>query len=221
MRFKNVLDFLLGIIYPEHCVCCNKEIAYNKTFCDDCKLLLNDAPVNISTSGLAISKIHARYVYKSPASDIVKTYKFKHKKAYSDILSQWVYEAFIANCSASDYDIATCVPMTNKEMKEKGFNHNALILKKFAEKANIKYDPNLLLKTRETSMQVRLGAKDRMENMKNLYIASEENVKGLRILVIDDVFTTGATMNECARAFLTAGAIKVEAICATVSIKTY
>ena len=106
-------------------------------------------------------------------------------------------------------DIVTSVPINRIKKWRRGFNQSELIAKAVAERMGKQY--RILLKDRyKFKTQKKLSYRDRFLNILNRYkIINEKFIRGKNILVIDDIFTTGATLNECARILLSAGASKV------------
>lgn len=100
--------------------------------------------------------------------------------------------------------------MHRKKQRARGYNQANLIAKEIAENLGLHYDGGLLEKTSSTAAQHTLSAAERKSNLEGVYrVPFPEQVRGKRILVVDDVITTGATMSECARALRAAGAVWV------------
>ena len=102
------------------------------------------------------------------------------------------------------------IPLSRKKLKERGFNQAQEIAKELSLSLKIPLLSDVLLKIKETSAQVELQGKDRQENIKGVFVCQKPDlIKSKKIILIDDVFTTGATMEECARVLKTAGAKEV------------
>ena len=114
-------------------------------------------------------------------------------------------------------EIIVPVPMTEKDEKKRGFNQSELLARDIGERLNIPVLP-ALSKTKDTAPQKELSGRARRENVKGCFSAAyAEYLAGRRILLVDDVFTTGATANECARTLLSAGAASVSVLTAAVT----
>jgi competence protein ComFC len=100
------------------------------------------------------------------------------------------------------------VPLSIKGLRERGFNQSLLIAKFISRRIKVPLLMDLLFKKRETRPQIGLSAKQRMLNLKNVFGVREE-IKGLRLLLVDDVMTTGATVTECSKQLIKAGAKEV------------
>jgi len=101
-----------------------------------------------------------------------------------------------------NFDIITSVPLTNKRLRSRKYNQSAILAQELARKLNKKCNNLLLKKTKETKVQAGLSKKDRQKNLKNAFKVNpryKEQLTAKNILIIDDVYTTGSTLNECAR----------------------
>lgn len=97
------------------------------------------------------------------------------------------------------------VPLSRKSLRERGFNQTLLLSRVIAEHRGIPVYMDALCKNKETLPQISLGADKRMSNLKNAFEV-KGNVAGLRLILLDDVMTTGATARECSKAIIKAGA---------------
>ncbi len=104
------------------------------------------------------------------------------------------------------------VPLHPERLRQREFNQTALIARNLSQKLKIPLALNALMKIKETSPQTGIPRTERLRNVKNAYSASPEKVSGRDLLLIDDVITTGATVSECSRILMKAGAKKVTII---------
>ena len=130
-------------------------------------------------------------------------YKFNEKP--------YIYETFVTfiknNSKAcrkiKKYDIIIPVPISKKRKKQRGYNQSSLFARELAKELQIKYLENMLIKTKNNVPQSTLDQANRGENVKGVYELSKMNVKNdfiaQNILIIDDIFTTGSTLNECSK----------------------
>lgn len=112
-------------------------------------------------------------------------------------------------------DAITCVPLSRNSMKDRGYNQSEAVARILSKKYGVPF-VRAVKKIRETEPQNKLERKERIRNLKGAFEAS--GCKGMKILVVDDVFTTGATLNETAKALLSAGASAVRGIVAARSV---
>ena len=132
-----------------------------------------------------------------------------------------LFSAFINFWGINSIDIIVPVPLHIKRFRKRGFNQAYLLVrdwKQIAENlnlglSNIRIDTNVLIKSRRTDPQTGLDRKKRMTNIKNAFsIRDQAIIKNKRILLVDDVYTTGATANECAKALLRGNAEYVDVL---------
>jgi ComF family protein len=107
-------------------------------------------------------------------------------------------------------DIIIPVPISKKRMNERGYNQAELIAKKLSTLLNIKYNKNTLIKIRDTKRQSELPKEERNKNIKNSFkLADTYSISSKNVILIDDVFTTGVTANECSKELKKGGAHKI------------
>lgn len=106
-------------------------------------------------------------------------------------------------------EIMIPVPLGKKRLKERGYNQVGLVAQPLAYELGLKYEPDALQKTRETRSQVGLTASQRSENVQDAYQAEAQVVKEKSVAIMDDVATTGSTIEACTAALRSAGAQEV------------
>lgn len=154
-------------------------------------------------------------VYDGKARELVYALKFGGRKYIARTLGAMMSDAFLS--SGEEGEIIVPVPMTDAERKKRGFNQSELLAREVGRRLNIPVLP-ALVKIRDTRPQKELSGKERAENLKGCFaVAYGEYVAGRKILLVDDVFTTGATANECARTLLKGKARKVNVLTAAVT----
>ena len=96
------------------------------------------------------------------------------------------------------YDIIIPVPVHRKRKRLRGYNQSELIAKELAKKLKLKVYTDVLVKINNNKVQSKLNKEERMKNVKNVYkIINKEKIKNKNIIILDDIYTTGATINEC------------------------
>lgn len=190
------------------CKTCGEKILEGNTYCDRCKL----EKYNFSQS-------RSFAVYDDISSKIVKRFKYNGKKYYAENIAKLMAEngEYFENI-----DYLTFVPIGKERRRERGFNQAEEIAKVLSE---IKSIPvvEFLEKTGSEKHQAGLSQKDRQKNLSGTIVLNEDNknlLKGKNILIIDDVFTTGATLSECARVLKSQRANKPNEICCYTFAKT-
>ena len=111
------------------------------------------------------------------------------------------------------YDIIVPVPISKKRMKDRGYNQSFLIASDIAKKSKIKLEKNVIKKEQNNTPQSLLDKSGREKNVVNVYkIVNKQKIINKKILLIDDIFTTGATVNECSKMLKISGAEKVDVL---------
>ena len=178
----------------EMCPLCGRKTARSE-FCMECKA---KPPVY----AIAASP----FVYEGGAALLIK--KFKGGAGYlKNYLADKICKAIK---DFPEYDCIVCVPMTRRAKSRRGFNQSELLAKAVSERVGKPFIKGAVEKRRETSAQKELTRKERSKNLAGCFrVVKREEVKGKRVLVVDDILTTGATAEEMAKALLKAGAKKV------------
>jgi ComF family protein len=210
---------LLDIIMPSRCVGCGRPVSSRQNhLCRTCSvripflsdtcpvcsgLLENGACRTCADRHWYFTKNLTVAEYSGIAREIIRRLKFKKIRGLHIIL------AAIAKKKLDGHefraDIITWVPMNARKKWARGFNQSELIAKKLSKLTGIPCRP-LLREKRGTETQRELGIRDRFINALNRYHAVPNKfIRGRSILLVDDVYTTGATINECARQLLSAG----------------
>ena len=100
------------------------------------------------------------------------------------------------------YDIIIPVPISKKRYKERGYNQSSIIARNIAKRFDLKYIEDVLIKNKDNIPQSLLKKEDREDNVKKIYTLNPkriDSIKNKKILIVDDIFTTGNTVNECAK----------------------
>lgn len=211
---------LLNLLFPKHCVVCKKEGSF---LCDDCLSLIEINPFRYCLCEKLkkedkCNNCKNRYLDKIfSASDynnkIVKTAIHKFKYSYIKELSLPFSFLILkhlenVNCSIDNSFVLVPVPLSQKKIRKRGFNQSEEIAKNISKVTGLLLDSNCLIKIKENKSQAELNKTERINNIKNVFKVTKE-LKNKNILLIDDVYTTGSTMEECSKELKKAGANKV------------
>lgn len=232
-----VMRALKEAVYPENVTCdvCGEELAaatrYN--LCGGCSAVMPftegrvcascGAPISdeadfclrCQRSDFAFRMNRSALLYDGAARELVYSLKFGGKKYIGKLLGAMMSDAFLR--FGMEADIAVPVPMTAEEIKKRGFNQSELLAAETGKRLSLPVLP-ALIKAKETVPQKELGGRERAENLKGVFTAAySEWIRGRKILLVDDVFTTGATADECSRTLLAAGVKSVSVLTAAVT----
>ena len=201
-------------MFPLNLTCnlCGREVFYREIFCDECmsslhfigdekcltcgRATVDSVEVCSSCDGWAVDLARSVFTYDDGAAKLVQKLKYSGAKYLADIIAGYMAKVYVKNSFAPD--IMTFVPMTDKELYERGFNHSEALAKSLAKKFDIRVI-DLLIKKEDTKNQVGLTTEERRKNLKGSFVLSDPKaVEGKKILLVDDVLTTGATSGEIA-----------------------
>lgn len=153
------------------------------------------------------------FKYTDIIRDTIIKYKFNEKSYLYKTFSYLILNNEKIINYINKYDYIICVPIHKKRKKSRGYNQSELIIKDVCKNnKNIKIENNILIKIKNVKPQSSLDKKARVTNIKNAYILNMKNKEKIldkKILIFDDIYTTGSTANECARVLKTYGAKKV------------
>ena len=194
------------ILATQYCIYCDKP-SFNGYTHLECIKKQKDIPIQT----ISIFK------YENLIRDVIKTSKYGSKRFMA--LKKLSYEAsyliYELNFNFEKY-ICIPVPSSKSKYKYRGFNQAKIIADIISKKLNIPLDDSILTREKDTKAQFSLNKKDRFNNIKNAFKVNKD-IKGINILIIDDVITTGSTIREISKVLYAAGAKKVK--CLTVSKK--
>lgn len=189
------------------CIRCGCPISGEQSFCGHC-----------NAEKIYYLRAYSAFVYKDGIQRIVHQIKFGNKGAMCQQLAY--YLAYLISKHNIDYDIVCCVPMTARAEKVRGYNQARLLSMALCQIVDKHCFVDALIKTKDTVSQEQLSRKQRLTNVDNAYaVVDKALVKDKRVLLIDDVKTTGATLNQCSKALIKAGASSV--VCLTVASGEY
>lgn len=220
---KNILCDMLSAIYPKKCICCREIIDDNSFICSICesKIERNSLDNICLLCGFEKESCVCKYnvyrfdslvcVFKNCglAQKAYYAYKFLKQKHYADFFASEMCKAVERCYKDVEFDFITYVPSINRL----GFNHSGYIAKEMSKKLNLHFEENLLYSAKHVKKQHKSTIKERIENVEGKYKCNY-NISGARVLLVDDIKTTGATVDECAKVLLFAGAESVHCITA-------
>ena len=151
------------------------------------------------------------FKYDGIIRDILLNYKFKEQTYLYRSFMIFFNKKYKKFSHFDFYDIIIPVPISKKRMKTRGYNQSLLIAKEISKITNIKMEDNILIKQKNNTKQSTLNKIYREQNVIDAYKLLEKGkIENKNILLIDDIYTTGATVNECSKMLKLAGARKID-----------
>ena len=207
----NIFKQLLELIYPAFCQICDLKLNSEEEYlCHKCLY-----PIRISPSPFYpksykyLQEVWSWAIYENIMKKCIHLVKYKQKDYIFNLFKKPLIEFFERNSIMKNVDIITFVPLYSSKLRERTFNQAEIIAKVPASYYEIPLR-NLLQKTIKTLPQHNFDKYKRIENVKGSFtVEDKEIIRKRKILIVDDILTTGATINECSKVLLEAGAKKV------------
>jgi len=228
-----LLEAAVSLLYPPVCTLCGGKTRAGEYLCERCEAKATPivAPFcqqcsepfegAIATAFTCANCAHrtiyfdaavAAYRGRGIVRQIIHDFKYGRQIHLRHLVARWLYAAFDdERLRGREFDMIVPVPLHPARQRERGFNQANLLAELLTAQISIPSKP-VLKRVRYTTTQTALDRAERMENLHNAFrLRRNANVRGLRVLLIDDVLTTGSTLSECARILKRSGAISVHA----------
>ena len=151
------------------------------------------------------------FKYEGIIRDLLLNYKFKEKPYLYRSLTIFLKKYQKKHLLFCFYDIIISVPLSQNRMKMRGYNQSELLAKELSKILNVRIENRVLIKTKNNTQQSLLDKEARTQNVQGAYrIINKNKVLGKKILLIDDIYTTGSTLNECSKILKQMGANKID-----------
>ena len=222
-----LLKALPGLLFPQRCPVCTKEAhdssalplcldcwgsiaPYRGPACRQCGVPTVSVHTGLCQSCIAdppaFSRAMSYGIYEGVLKEAMHLLKFNKHRRLAKPLAR-----LLADLDLPEADVIVPVPMHIRQLRQREFNQTALIANHLSRITGIPLEIDALKKIKETSAQIDVDRKERLRNLRKAFAASE-SVQGQRMLLVDDVITTGATVRECARVLAKSGAIEITVI---------
>lgn len=208
---KNILD----VFFPKFCFGCQREGEY---LCQDCESILEISDLHQPLRGKYIDDLYFPLEYKNPLiKKLIKKFKYEpFIKDLSSCLSSLIVNHLKLLNNPPDFlhsrrdFVMVPVPLHKKRMKWRGFNQAEEITNHLSKSLKINLINDVLLKKKSTPPQVKIPEEQRKKNTRGIFVCREkEKIQGKNVLLVDDVYTTGSTLNEAAQALKKNGVNKI------------
>jgi len=176
---------------------------------------MEDAPAgqkcqHCPTGEIFFTAARAVAPYEGVARIIIERLKYNYREEYAPWLAERMLDVARNAFECVAFDAVVPVPLHRTRLRERGFNQSELLARPIAKALQVSLASSVLKRVRNTPSQTRLNKRERAENILDAFVVPNSHaVHGKVLLLIDDVYTTGATLNECARVLQTAGAREI------------
>lgn len=227
------LKSIIDIILPPRCLLCGKAIHSDSSLCSDCFANINfiskpyckhcglpltgNSPdalccINCLSHKSSFRLCRSAVKYDNFSKKLILDFKFSDHLENKKLLSYWLFMAG-DDIFKQGVDVIIPVPLHCARLFKRKYNQSAVLADGLSKLCNIPADYSSLKKIKHTTPQIQCSGKQRTRNVKDAFhVTAPESIKGKRIVLIDDVYTTGSTLNECAKVLKNAGAKSVDAL---------
>ncbi len=192
----------MNLIYPPKCGICGKIC--KESLCKKCEKKLESNTIweikENQNPYIFFEELISIFKYEGIIRDKIIDYKFNEKSYLYKTFTIFLLKNKKVFEKIQSYDTIIPVPISEKRKKTRGYNQSLLISREISKKTGIKLQEKNLIKIKNTIEQSKLDKEEREKNVQNVYqIKNEEILKNKKILLLDDIYTTGNTVNSCCK----------------------
>lgn len=221
-KIKDFFDKVLSEVFVDkyNCIACDDELPEPTRYglCEKCygeleftgerickkcgRLQLNEADFCLTCQEHKrdFDFVRSCVAYNDKAKDLVRGFKFGRKKYLGKYFAAYLIDRYAKDFVSIPIDCIIPVPLTDKRRKTRGYNQAEVMAEVLSKAVEIPCDSTLVVKSEDNLEQAKLSGKEREENVRGVYeITRRQDVEGKTFLIVDDVMTTGSTLNEIAR----------------------
>ena len=210
---RDALTAAARLIYPlgAQCMGCGLLCGFEgEWLCPECRMALAERWIGASPPPAGLEGAAYAYAYAGPAGGMVRNLKYRGVRRLAEVMCPDMVRAY-GFLTPTGADLVVPVPMHRARLRQRGFNHAELLARGVAEAVGLPCE-NALLRARNTVQQARLSEAERRSNLDNAF-GLIQDVRDRRVLLVDDVCTTGTTARACADTLRAGGAASVYLLC--------
>ncbi|WP_225585361.1 ComF family protein [Flavobacterium sp. MDT1-60] len=221
-----MFNYLINLFFPKVCAACHTLLMSNEAvICTHCRHEMPLTQYYLDTKNEAVKKFYGKieiqhasaFLYfnkKGMVQELIHNLKYKGREEIGFVLGNWYVEDLKELNLEIPFDIVIPVPLHKRKFRERGYNQVTTFGKALAEGLNIDFDDAVLYRKKYSKTQSKKNLLGRSENIGNIFDVHlyEEN-KNKHFLIVDDVLTTGATLEACSRALLKIPGAKISIVC--------
>ena len=224
MTFREWIECIVNLFYPRVCAACGESLLKDEeTVCLKCRYLLPMTGYELNADNPLAQTFYGRvrfhavtacffFAKQGKVQHLIHQLKYKGNKEAGIFLGQKLGESIKDAPLFQGIDYLIPVPLHPKREKKRGYNQSLMIARGISEVTGIPIGDKFLVRTVNTATQTKKSKEERYQNVKDIFqVCHAEELQGKHILLIDDVLTTGATLESCAHKFENIPGIKISA----------
>ncbi|WP_343695960.1 ComF family protein [Flavobacterium sp.] len=221
-----MFNFIIDLFFPKVCSGCRSVLMTNETvLCTNCRHELPLTQYHLDSKNEAVKKFYGKietqhvsaFIYfnkKGIVQELIHNLKYKGHEEIGVVLGNWYVEDLKELKLENPFDAIIPVPLHPRKFKERGYNQVTTFGKALAEGLKIPYNDSVLYRKKYSKTQSKKNLLGRSENIENIFdVTSTEENQNKHFLIVDDVLTTGATLEACSRALLKIPGTKISIVC--------
>jgi len=221
-----VFNYIIDLFFPKVCAVCHTILITNETvFCTNCRHELPLTQYHLDPKNEAVKKFYGKIAIehasallyfnkKGIVQELIHNLKYKGHEEIGTVLGNWYMEDLKELILETPFDVVIPVPLHPKKFRERGYNQVTTFGKALAKGLKINYNDTLLYRKKYSKTQSKknlIGRSENIENIFDVHFTAENQNK--HFLIVDDVLTTGATLEACSKALLKIPGAKISIVC--------
>jgi ComF family protein len=221
-----VYNYIIDLFFPKVCAGCRSVLMSNETvLCTSCRHEMPLTQYHLDPKNEAVKKFYGKveieyvsaFLYfnkKGIVQELIHNLKYKGLEEIGTVLGNWYVEDLKELNLETPFDVIIPVPLHKRKFRERGYNQVTTFGKALAFGLKIEYNDSILYRKKYSKTQSKKNLLGRSENIENIFdVMSTEENQNKHFLIIDDVLTTGATLEACSRALLKIPGTKISIVC--------
>lgn len=227
---------LINLVYPKRCplcgnilpfeagnvceTCISKQKRIEPPFCMKCGKTIGDETEEYCRDCIAIPKHYVRgfpaFAYVGGIKEALYGFKYKNQREYGDFFAECICAQYGNTIRALGIDGLVPVPVHPSKKRARGYNQAEVLARRLGKRLQLPIYPSYLKRVVNTNPQKELNDKTRVKNLKSAFKIGENEIKLKKVLLVDDIYTSGATIESCTGVLLRAGVEEVYCTCVAI-----
>ena len=225
-----MFNYIIDLFFPKVCAGCRSLLTPNEmALCTLCRHEMPLTQYHLDPENEAVKKFYGKIVIehasaflyfnkKGVVQELIHNLKYKGKEEIGTVLGNWYVQDLKKIHSKTPFDVIVPVPLHQKKLKERGYNQVTTFGKALSAGLDVTYDDSILYRNKYSKTQSKKNLLGRAENVENIFdVVAREANHNKHFLLIDDVITTGATLEACSRALMKIPGTKISVVCMAIA----